>query len=227
MSILQPKAQTITATQNAGQAKYNGACGPSNGSILPDVPTTFLCASGSSSPVNISKSGGSTYYNWTCSGNNAGSPFNVTSCRAQDRLYGACGTDNGAALTAPPSNPANMCFTGNPLNLAQSGASYTWNCDGNYGPMAQCSAQVVPPRNCLYDLSGMTDWTNGSYYYVFYTPNVGLLAAYGKTGSNFAVMYEANPFTLADARRVVNSYGYDIGDYVESYGNLQAYKICK
>lgn len=222
MQTPMPKANTFVAPQNMLSPTPRPQCGPSAGSILPSAPSTFLCAVGTPSAVvtaaNSSDPGDFTYQ-WTCS-NSLGSQF----CSALPREIGACGADNGQILTG---NPTNQCSSGQAYGFNFTGNQYMWGCAGNYGSPAMCSATYQPPRNCLYDLSGMTDWTNGSYYYVFYTPNVGLLAAYGKTGSNFAVMYEANPFTYADAKRIVNSYGYDIGNYVESYGNLQAYQICK
>lgn len=126
-----PKVNTSSTTYNAGTVSWGGKCGASNGSILPSSPTSFLCNSGSASPVVTT----GTKYTWSCKGSNG----TVTSCSADQRIVGACGSDNGANVTYP----TNLCAAGTPSAVSASGNLYSWTCTGNYGPAAVCSAAVV------------------------------------------------------------------------------------
>lgn len=94
-------------------------------------------------------------------------------------INGACGGDNGQALT---STPTNLCLTGSPSAVTTGTTSYTWSCDGSNGSNAACSAI----RNYIVTPSA---GANGSI-----TPNTPQQVAYNATPS-FTVT--ANPNYIA------------------------------
>lgn len=128
------KINTSSTTYNAGTLSYGSMCGSSAGSVLPSAPTTSLCSTGTASPVTTSNVDGETIYSWTCS-NSSG----TQNCSAVLREIGSCGTDNGKTLT---SEPTNLCATGEATNYSLIGSLYSWNCTGNYGSPASCSANL-------------------------------------------------------------------------------------
>jgi len=130
-----------------GRINNSGAayCGASANSILPDVPNSFLCSSGNASNVTTVGS----KYLWTCTGVTG----LVSSCSADDRIVGTCGSDNGKSLSTQPTN---LCSQGSASSVNLSGSTYNWTCDGNYGPRASCSATYTPPPPPPPSPSGIT-----------------------------------------------------------------------
>lgn len=138
MLIEKPKVNIATTTKNAGQLPPGAKCGASAGSVVPTIPTSFLCDAGSTpSMVTTTMANGETTYSWSCT--NAGG--SSTQCAAMQREAGVCGSDNGASLTAPP---ANQCSSGEGTAYSLVGSTYKWQCKGNYGTPASCSATKAP-----------------------------------------------------------------------------------
>ncbi len=128
--------QTFTVTQSG--APTNGACGSSNGANLTAAPTANLCSTGSASAVS-----GTGPWTWSCNGTNGGT---IAGCSANLQTNGACGSSNGANLTAAPT--ANLCSTGSASAVSGTGP-WTWSCNGaNNGTNAGCSANI-----CTYSIS--------------------------------------------------------------------------
>lgn len=115
----------------------NPLCGASNGSILPDKPTIFLCDTGTASTVGSTSSG----YNWLCSNNSK-----TVSCSAATRIIASCGSDNGKTLN---NIPTNLCSAGSASAVVSTSSGYNWSCAGNYGNTASCSAQIQPPMPAI------------------------------------------------------------------------------
>ena len=137
MGQAQNKAHTTSTTHNAGRLNWTGKCGASDGSLLPREPDTFLCDNGSPSSVSTVNVGNDTFYRWSCTGSGGA----ATSCQAQQRADGICGSSNGAYL---PAAPTHMCSSGVPSQLIKIGNQYIWYCQGNYGPRKECTAIYAP-----------------------------------------------------------------------------------
>lgn len=137
-TITFPKINTTTTTQNADRITNGAICGASAGSVLPSAPSTFLCSNGAAGPVTTTTSDGETQYKWICSATNG----STSSCVADKREVGQCGTSNGQNLT---STPTNLCAGGAATGYSLTGNLYKWSCIGNYGAVASCTANYTSP----------------------------------------------------------------------------------
>ena len=124
----------VTANCSAATI-INGACGASNGAMLPVAPTASLCSAGTASAV-----AGSGPWSWSCAGANSGT---TASCSATLKVNGLCGASNNASFSSAPTT--NLCSAGSASSVSGSGP-WSWNCAGiNSGATASCSALVQQP----------------------------------------------------------------------------------
>lgn len=87
---------------SACQAAVNASCGTAHGAATYSYPAAGHCAQGAKSDADTNGNDGG--FDWTCTGAHGGT---AATCSAPKKLDGACGTSNGAVLTAAPS--ANLC----------------------------------------------------------------------------------------------------------------------
>jgi len=80
-------------------ASFNGTCGPSNGTTVPNAPDVNLCDTGTPSAVT-----GTGPWNWTCTGGGGGVP---ASCSAD--LCNACTGTISRAISFPRTGVAGAC----------------------------------------------------------------------------------------------------------------------
>ena len=117
----------------ASTTKVNGACGSSNGADLTSKPTANLCTTGTASAVS-----GSGPWSWSCAGSGGGAS---STCSALLETNGACGSSNGATVSAKPT--ANLCTAGTTSAVSGSGP-WSWTCAGsNGGSTASCSDKLA------------------------------------------------------------------------------------
>jgi prepilin-type N-terminal cleavage/methylation domain-containing protein len=111
----------------------NGACGGSNGANLSSIPSSDLCAQGSSFAVS-----GLGPWTWTCVGANGGT--NASCSTGTVPLNGACGSANGSSYYSTPS--ANLCLSGSASAVSGTGP-WTWICNGTYSGLSPaCAANI-------------------------------------------------------------------------------------
>jgi hypothetical protein len=103
-----------------------GSCGSTNGTNVPALPTSGLCATGTASTVSV----GAGTYDWNCYGSGGGS---TASCSANMVINGACSTTT------------DQCTVGTRSSPYESSGSTTdqWSCTGiNGGTTASCSKNI-------------------------------------------------------------------------------------
>lgn len=174
--VIMNKTNTSTTTNNMGQFNWGPRCGPSAGSVLPSAPSTFLCENSTPSAVSTTTANGETLYNWSCTAPSG----SQVSCTANQREVGMCGASNG---TTTSSNPSNLCSSGGGVGFSLIGSLFRWQCQGNYGAAASCSATYYSPPppvyqepTCQFSFSG-TPLPPCPYT----SPAVGCPAGYGYT----------------------------------------------
>lgn len=108
----------------------NAVCGQASLEGHRKVPLERLCSMGQPSSV-----AGSGPWSWTCSGTHGGSQV---SCSASVIVDGACGSSNGGAFPAAPSE--NLCAKGTASSVLGDGP-WAWSCVGTDGGESQsCTA---------------------------------------------------------------------------------------
>jgi hypothetical protein len=158
---------TATADSTSSSA-VAGACGSSNGATVSAKPTANLCTTGAASTVS-----GSGPWSWTCAGSDGGSTASCSDKLASTStpaVAGACGSSNGATVSAKPT--ANLCTTGTASAVSGSGP-WSWSCAGsNGGSTATCSDKLAS--------TGSSGTTSGSS-----TGPTGLLPAARDASANW------------------------------------------
>jgi hypothetical protein len=134
-----PTTWSFYATATVSSSAVNGACGPSNGATVSAKPTANLCTAGTASTVS-----GSGPWSWTCAGSGGGSTASCSdklASTASSAVNGACGSSNGATVSAEPT--ANLCTAGTASAVSGSGP-WSWSCAGsNGGSTATCSDKLA------------------------------------------------------------------------------------
>ncbi|MDP9127124.1 MAG: OmpA family protein [Pseudomonadota bacterium] len=112
--------------------KKDAVCGTASLAGHREAPQDNLCSVGQASSV----SGGGPW-NWTCVGANGGSQV---ACTAPIKVSGGCGTANGVAVTAAPTD--NLCAFGKATRVTGDGP-WSWNCSGTDGGDSEsCTAPL-------------------------------------------------------------------------------------
>lgn len=120
-------------TTPAGAATGSATCGSANGGSFSTAPTINLCSTGNPSTVS-----GSGPWSWTCGSALLSAVVcsaNITAAAAA--THGACGTDNGQYLVAPPTN---LCSAGVGSVITETGGSWEWFCIGTDNDIITCMA---------------------------------------------------------------------------------------
>lgn len=126
-----------TAALCSASPKKDAVCGGATIAGHREAPQTDLCSVGQASNVN-----GGGPWNWTCSGVNGGA---AVSCTAPISVSGVCGSANGVAASAAPSDE--LCMHGKASRVTGDGP-WSWNCSGSDGgDSVSCTAPMVhtPP----------------------------------------------------------------------------------
>jgi hypothetical protein len=169
-----------SCTTAAGATPVNGACGSANGKTYANGSSSYgsdtQCSSGSSSNAAFPTAGNT--LNWTCSGQNGGSPASCSASQAgAGPVAGVCGSANGRAYPNGSSsyNPYSQCSSGNPstTSFPTAGNSINWTCSGANGGASSgtCSASQSNPsaqNGVCGQASGVT-YPNGSSTYTPYS----------------------------------------------------------
>lgn len=140
-----------------------GECGEDDNTITNEEPPIYphvLCLSGTASEVEFEFG---LYWSWSCVGSGGGA---TDYCRSYNTALtnGACGSDDGQELSAPP---VNLCSSGYPVRQGyekynETVMGYTWICGGsNGGTSDTCSATKADLE--LPDLPALDDCSQQSY----------------------------------------------------------------
>lgn len=124
---------SCSAPKEVGQ---DGQCGAASGVAVTAMPSSGLCARGSS--VLNDGAGDDGSFNWTCTGTNGGS---ANSCSAPKTLSGACGSAAGGTHASFPAS--GTCARGATTTVDAAGldGSFNWTCGGvNGGAETACVA---------------------------------------------------------------------------------------
>lgn len=233
------KAATYWApSQNMGALSSGGQCGASSGSILTGTPSSFLCSTGTASAVQTTSSDGETTYSWTCT-NQQGS----SSCNARLREVGSCGSSNGQSVT---STPQQLCSSGGSSNFTLVGSIYTWNCTGNYGSAAKCSAALAPSDpyksypTTFTDVCGQACQSRAYYNYLsgfdpynvptggyYIQPGSGAIVSSVSYTGGVAANYIYNFSSLEAAGYKIYVISYAAGNGNNYNGQAYTFRICK
>jgi len=100
-------------------------CGTANGTSTLSAPTSNLCSEGTVSAVTPSGD----QWIWTCT-DDVGT---VASCSANNKDNGDCGTAQGLTYDSAPTSTTELCDSGTPSAVTDSGNRWTWQCAGTYG----------------------------------------------------------------------------------------------
>ncbi|EKE25918.1 MAG: hypothetical protein ACD_5C00006G0006, partial [uncultured bacterium] len=145
-----PWSWTCNGTACSASKKYD--CANVCSSLYSYAQTAFQSSDAAcTSPITTPT------YSLNCScGAKASDPFGYTHI-CLPPVNGSCGSDNGAAFTAP-AVPTNLCSAGTQSPLIANTAGWTWNCLGiNGGTNASCFATLNIPMN---GVCGMDDGKN-------------------------------------------------------------------
>lgn len=100
-------------------------CGTLQGTNQPTQPSGHLCSEGTAStPIDSGDT-----WTWTCTDNIG----DIASCWANDRDNGGCGTAQGTNSDLAPTLSSALCSSGTPTVVTDSGARWTWTCNGTFG----------------------------------------------------------------------------------------------
>lgn len=100
-------------------------CGSANGKPSLNPPTNKLCNEGTPSAVT----GSGDQWIWTCTDKIG----EAASCSADNQDNGACGTAQGMPYELAPTTAAELCDSGTPSAVSDSGNRWTWQCLGTFG----------------------------------------------------------------------------------------------
>lgn len=130
-----------------------GICGSSDEKGNFDTkPSANLCDISSNTPSVIEVTGEKWDWEWTCQGTGEEvSDYCVAYKNEPKQTVGQCSTEtNGEKFESLSSLKSNdMCDPGKPINLIESGDTWTWRCEANDGTGNDCSAIKTGPKDCL------------------------------------------------------------------------------